>query len=140
MDFSKLFLRTPAPTVTNSKLYGDGIIGRLKEVKDTVDEFDYEDLVIQTSSWVKTWRKARRIVALPLSLVSAGVSFLFKNKKNDTTPTTQSNFVERMLNVELEDDTGLVDILKKHSKETKDVDFELSFDDLQELLDDFDND
>lgn len=96
----------------------------VKDVKDVIDEFDYEKLVKESSSWLKTWKKLKKIAAIPVAVVS----FFRKGNKNETTIDDGDS----------EDSSKLLESLKHHTKITgKDSYFELTSTDLSELVDDW---
>ena len=107
----------------------------VKQWKGKVDSFDYEDILEQSNSWIKTLKKFRSIVGLPVSI---GVS-LFRFKK-DETRGSKSNIIDGTF-INQDDDEVLINNLTRKLR-LRDDDDEITdelLNELEELAREFDS-
>lgn len=101
-------------------------------VKGNVDDFDYDVLIQESRSWLKTWNKIKKIGAIPLSIVS----FLFrKNKKNETSHNVKEDILNNEYSGDKDNQRLLDSLLEELKLKVKEDKFDLSEDDLKDFMD-----
>ncbi|HKL13668.1 MAG TPA: hypothetical protein VJ907_08690 [Halanaerobiales bacterium] len=116
----------------------DGIFSTVINLKDKVDNVDYEKLLNDLNSWNGTLKKFLRLAKFPISVVTTVFSSFSYFKKNDN--DDDNEIINGILNGDHigQEDLSLPKVIIEESKlKLQDDDFDLDIGDISDIMEDF---